>query len=123
MMKRRKGMTREDGNPARESLVARPFTYTELVDYQEGSIVSRTIIDKPAGTITLFAFDKGQNLSEHTAPYDALVEVIEGTGTITIEGKDHEVRAGQQIIMPADRPHAVEARERFKMVLVMIRAK
>jgi quercetin dioxygenase-like cupin family protein len=85
--------------------------------------VSRTIIDKPVGTITVFAFDKGQNLSEHTAPYDALVEVIDGTGTITIEGKDYEVRAGQQIIMPADRSHAVEARERFKMVLVMIRAK
>ncbi len=116
-------MTMEDGNPAREGLVARPFTYTELVDYQEGSIVSRTIIDKPAGTITLFAFDKGQNLSEHTAPYDALVEVIEGTGTITIEGKVYEVTTGQQIIMPAGKPHAVDARERFKMVLVMIRGK
>ena len=116
-------MTREEVNPARERLVARPFSYAELVDYQEGSIVSRTIIDKPVGTITVFAFDKGQNLSEHTAPYDALVEVIDGTGTITIEGRDYEVRAGQQIIMPADRPHAVEARERFKMVLVMIRAK
>lgn len=116
-------MTMEDGNPVREGLVARPFTYTELVDYQEGSIVSRTIIDKPAGTITLFAFDKGQNLSEHTAPYDALVEVIEGTGTITIEGKVYEVSTGQQIIMPAGKPHAVDARERFKMVLVMIRGK
>jgi len=118
MMKRRKGMTRED-----EGLVARPFSYAELVDYQEGSIVSRAIIDKPVGTITVFAFDRGQKLSEHTAPYDALVEVIEGTGTITIEGRDYEVRTGQQIIMPADKPHAVEARERFKMVLVMIRAK
>jgi len=117
MMKRRKGMTRED-----EGLVARPFSYAELVDYQEGSIVSRAIIDKPVGTITVFAFDRGQKLSEHTAPYDALVEVIEGTGTITIEGGDYQVRTGQQIIMPADKPHAVEARERFKMVLVMIRA-
>jgi quercetin dioxygenase-like cupin family protein len=116
-------MTREEVKPAGERLVDRPFSYAELVDYQEGSIVSRTIIDKPVGTITVFAFDKGQNLSEHTAPYDALVEVIDGTGTITIEGKDYEVRAGQQIIMPAERPHAVEARERFKMVLVMIRAK
>jgi len=118
MMKRRKGMTRED-----EGLVARPFSYAELVDYQEGSIVSRAIIDKPVGTITVFAFDKGQKLSEHTAPYDALVEVIDGNATITVEGKDYEVRTGQQIIMPADRPHAVEARENFKMVLVMIRAK
>ena len=115
-------MTREDEKQAGERPVGRPFSYAELVDYQEGSIVSRTIIDKPTGTITLFAFDKGQNLSEHTAPFDALVEVIEGTGTITIDGKDNEVRAGQQIIMPADKPHAVEAQERFKMVLVMIRA-
>ena len=115
-------MTREDEKQAGERPVGRPFSYAELVDYQEGSIVSRTIIDKPTGTITLFAFDKGQNLSEHTAPFDALVEVIEGTGTITIDGKDYEVRAGQQIIMPADKPHAVEAQERFKMVLVMIRA-
>jgi quercetin dioxygenase-like cupin family protein len=121
-MKRRKDMTREDTKPAGEGLVARPFSYAELVDYQEGSIVSRAIIDKPVGTITVFAFDRGQKLSEHTAPYDALVEVIEGTGTITIEGKDYEVKMGQQIIMPADKPHGVEARERFKMVLVMIRA-
>jgi quercetin dioxygenase-like cupin family protein len=118
MLKRRNGMTRED-----EGLVARPFSYAELVDYQEGSIVSRAIIDKPVGTITVFAFDKGQKLSEHTAPYDALVEVIDGNATITIEGKDYEVGTGQQIIMPADKPHAVDARERFKMVLVMIRAK
>jgi len=115
-------MTREDTKPAGEGLVARPFSYAELVDYQEGSIVSRAIIDKPVGTITVFAFDRGQKLSEHTAPYDALVEVIEGTGTITIEGKDYEVKMGQQIIMPADKPHGVEARERFKMVLVMILA-
>jgi quercetin dioxygenase-like cupin family protein len=122
MMKGKKGMTGKDTNPASERLVARPFSYAELVDYQEGSIVSRTIIDKPVGTITVFAFDKGQNLSEHTAPYDALVEVIEGTGSITIDGTAYEVRTGQQIIMPADKPHAVEARERFKMVLIMIRA-
>jgi len=102
-------MTEENSKPVSERLV--------------GSIISRTIIDKPVGTITVFAFDKGQNLSEHTAPYDALVEVIHGTGTITIGGTDHHVRTGQQIIMPAEKPHAVEARERFKMVLIMIRAK
>jgi len=118
MMKRRKGMSREN-----ERLFARPFSYAELVDYQEGSVVSRAVIDKPVGTVTVFAFDKGQKLSEHTTPYDALVEVIDGNATITIEGKDYEVRMGQQIIMPADKPHAVGARERFKMVLVMIRAK
>jgi quercetin dioxygenase-like cupin family protein len=114
-------MAKDDSRSADEMFVARPFRYAELVDYQEGSIVSRTIIDKPAGTITLFAFEKGQSLSEHTAPFDALVEVIEGTGTITIEGIDHQIKTGQQIIMPADKPHAVEARERFKMVLIMIR--
>jgi quercetin dioxygenase-like cupin family protein len=114
-------MAKDDSRPVGEMFVACPFSYAELVDYQEGSIVSRTILDKPTGTITLFAFDKGQNLSEHTAPFDALVEVIEGTGTITIEGIDHQVKTGQQIIMPADKPHAVEARERFKMVLIMIR--
>jgi quercetin dioxygenase-like cupin family protein len=116
-------MAKDDSRSVDEMFVARPFRYAELVDYQEGSIVSRTIIDKPAGTITLFAFDKGQSLSEHTAPFDALVEVIEGTGTITIEGIDHQIKTGQQIIMPADKPHAVEARERFKMVLIMIRTK
>jgi quercetin dioxygenase-like cupin family protein len=115
-------MTKDDSKPVSERPVARPFRYAELVDYQEGSIVSRTIIDKPTGTITLFAFDKGQNLSEHIAPFDALVEVIEGTATITIEGIDHQVKTGRQIIMPADKPHAVDARGRFKMVLIMIRA-
>jgi quercetin dioxygenase-like cupin family protein len=115
-------MSKEESNPVSEKLVARPFSYADLLDYQEGSIVSRTIIDKPAGTITVFAFDKGQNLSEHTAPYDALVEVIDGTGTITIEGTDYEVSTGQQIIMPQNKPHTVEARERCKMVLIMIRA-
>jgi len=115
-------MANKDSMPVDEGLVAHTFSYAELVDYQEGSIVSRTVIDKPVGTITVFAFDKGQKLSEHTAPYDALVEGVEGTGTIIIEGRDYQVTAGQQIIMPANRPHAVEARERFKMVLVMIRA-
>jgi quercetin dioxygenase-like cupin family protein len=114
-------MTKEELKLLNRKLVGRPFRYAELVDYQEGSIVSRTIIDKPVGTITVFAFDKGEHLSEHTTPFDALVEAIDGTGTITIEGRRHEVKTGQQIILPANRPHAVEARERFKMVLVMIR--
>ncbi len=116
-------MDKDNVRSVNEKPVARPFSYGELVDYQEASIVSRTIVDKPSGTVTVFAFDKGQNLSEHTTPYDALVEVVDGTGTITIEGADQEVRAGQQIIMPANKPHAVEARERFKMVLIMIREK
>lgn len=102
-------------------LVGKPFTYAELVNYQEGSVVSRTIIDKPEGTVTVFAFDKGQRLSTHTAPYDALVEIVEGTAIITIEGADHSVNGSSQIIMPANKPHAVTAEERFKMVLIMIR--
>jgi quercetin dioxygenase-like cupin family protein len=102
-------------------LLGQPFQYSELVHYQEGSIVSRTIINKKTGTITVFAFDKGQKLSEHTAPFDALVEVIDGSASIIIEGIEHPVTAGQQIIMPADKPHAVNADQRFKMVLVMIR--
>ena len=93
-----------------------------LVDYATDSIVSKTIIDKPVGTVTLFAFDAGQKLSEHTAPYDALVQVIDGTGRLTIGGEDHAVSAGQIVIMPANVPHAVTADERFKMLLTMIRA-
>ena len=92
-----------------------------MVDYQEGSIVSRTLIDISAGTVTLFAFDSGQGLSEHTAPFDALVHVIDGEATIVIAGKPISLKAGEAIIMPADKPHAVKAAKRFKMMLVMIR--
>ncbi len=104
-------------------LVATPFCYDDLVAYQEGSVVSRTIIDKNEGTVTVFAFDEGQRLSTHSAPFDALAEVIDGAGIFTIEGTDHEVSAGRQIILPAHKPHAVSAPGRFKMVLIMIRAK
>jgi len=107
----------------REAKPIDPRLTTDLVAYQDGSVVSRTIIDKSEGTVTVFAFDQGQRLSTHTAPYDALVEIVDGTATITIEGTDHEVKAGQQIIMPAGKPHAVAGPERFKMTLVMIRAK
>ena len=84
--------------------------------------MSKTIIDKPVGTITLFAFDAGQKLSEHTVSYDAVVQVIDGAGRLTIGGEDHVVSAGQIVIMPANVPHAVAADERFKMLLTMIRA-
>jgi quercetin dioxygenase-like cupin family protein len=106
-----------------ETLIAKLFAYEDLVNYQTGSIVSRTIIDKPVGTVTVFAFDKGQRLSEHTAPFDALIEIVDGTGIITIDGADFSITQGRQIIMPANHPHAVRAEERFKMVLVMIRSK
>jgi quercetin dioxygenase-like cupin family protein len=94
----------------------------KLLDYQEGSVVSRTIIDKKAGTITTFSFDKGQGLSEHTAPFDALVYIIDGRAEITISGTPKNVEQGEMLIMPANKPHALKALEPFKMLLVMIKA-
>ncbi len=105
-----------------ESLVGRAIDLKELIAYQEGSVVSKTLNDKKVGTITLFAFDEGQGLSEHTAPYDAFVEIVDGEADITIAGTDHRVKEGQFIIMPANRPHALRAATPFKMLLVMIRA-
>ena len=105
-----------------ESLVGHAIDLKELIAYQEGSVVSRTLNDKKVGTITLFAFGEGQGLSEHTAPYDAFVEIVDGEADITIAGTDHRVTAGQFIIMPANQPHALRAVTRFKMLLVMIRA-
>jgi quercetin dioxygenase-like cupin family protein len=93
-----------------------------LVEYSRDSIVSKTILDKQAGTITLFAFDKGQKLSAHTAPYNAVVQVLDGSARLTIGGKDVKVSAGEIIIMPANVPHSITAEERFKMLLTMIRA-
>ena len=94
----------------------------DLIEYSKDSIVSKTILDKSVGTITLFAFDKGQKLSEHTAPYDAVVQVLDGMAQVTIGGTIKQVSAGQIIIMPAHVPHAVAADEKFKMMLIMIRA-
>ena len=94
----------------------------ELVSYQEGAVVSRTILDKNAGTVTLFAFDAGEGLSEHTAPYDAMVAVLDGEAEIKIAGEPFLLGEGDTIIMPADGPHALKAVERFKMLLVMIEA-
>lgn len=92
-----------------------------LADYQTGSIVSRQITKAEAGNVTLFAFDEGQELSEHTAPFDALVHVLEGEAEIRISGKPYVVKAGEAILMPANEPHAVKATHRFKMFLTMIR--
>ncbi len=94
----------------------------ELTDYQAGSIVSRTIIDENTGTVTLFAFDEGQGLSEHTTPFDALVQLLDGEANIIISGKKYRLHAGEMIIMPANEPHAVESVTKFKMMLIMIRA-
>jgi len=93
------------------------------IEYSEGAIVSRTILNKETGTVSLFAFDKGQSLSEHTAPFDALVQVLDGTGVILIDKKPYEVKHGEFIIMPANIPHAVEAHEKFKMLLTLIKTK
>ena len=95
---------------------------TELIDYQEGSVVSKEIIKKDKGTVTLFAFDKGQGLSEHTAPFDALVYIFDGEAEVMIEGKPFTLKAGDIIIMPANKPHALKATKRFKMILTMIRS-
>ncbi len=105
-----------------KSLIGRVEKLAGLLDYQEGSVVSRTIIDKKTGTVTLFAFDEGQGLSEHTAPFDALVHVLDGEAEIVISGKAHRVKEGDMLIMPADEPHALKAVTKFKMVLVMIRS-
>jgi len=94
----------------------------ELVNYQDGSIVSREIVKKPAGNVTIFAFDEGQGLSEHTAPFDALVHVLEGEAEISIAGKPHHLQGGEMILMPAQQPHALKALKRFKMILTMIRS-
>jgi quercetin dioxygenase-like cupin family protein len=106
----------------KEKLEAKAAQLVDLIDYQEGSVVSRTIIDKEAGTVTLFAFYEGQGLSEHTAPYDALVQVLEGDAKVTISGKAIMMKQGEMAIMPANQPHALSAVTRFKMLLTMIRS-
>jgi quercetin dioxygenase-like cupin family protein len=94
----------------------------DLVSYQTSAIVSRIVLKRDTGNVTLFAFDAGQELSEHTAPYDALVQVVEGDAAITVAGRPYRVGAGEMILMPAHQPHALRAESRFKMLLTMIRA-
>jgi quercetin dioxygenase-like cupin family protein len=97
-------------------------TAAELVNYQDGAIVSREIIKKPTGSVTIFAFDEGQGLSEHTSPFDALVQVVEGAAEIMISGQPHPLQGGEMILLPAGQPHALKALKRFKMILTMIRS-
>ena len=104
------------------SLKTRATNLVNLIDYQEGTVVSRTLIDKKVGTLTLFAFDKGQGLSEHTAPFDAFIYILDGKTEVIISGKDHSVGTGEMIIMPANEPHSLKALGKFKMMLVMIKA-
>lgn len=98
------------------------FEMSTLVEYQRGAIVSRVILKAESGNVTLFAFDQGQELSEHTTPFDALVHVLDGQAEIRISGRSYQLQAGQMILMPANEPHAVKAPEHFKMLLTMIRA-
>ena len=106
----------------KESIMALALNLADLLTYQEGAVISRTLIDKKVGTITVFAFAEGEGLSEHTAPFDAFVQIIDGTAEITIAGAGQAVEAGQIIILPANQPHALRALTQFKMLLVMIRA-
>jgi len=105
----------DDGETTTQSILE------DLVAYQDKAIVSRTVIDKRSGTVTLFAFDEGQGLSEHTAPFDAMVCVLDGETDITISGELYILKKGEMIIMPASKPHSLKARQRFKMLLIMIR--
>jgi quercetin dioxygenase-like cupin family protein len=105
----------------KDSLAAKVLQLGDLVTYQDGSVVSRVVLKQKGGNVTVFAFDAGQELSEHTAPFDALVNVLEGEVEVTISGTPIRVGAGESIIMPANQPHALKAISRFKMVLTMVR--
>ncbi len=107
---------------ASELVLGQEVEVTSLVEVQPGAVVSREVISKPQGTVSVFAFDQGEGLSEHTAPFDALVHSLEGRVRVTLDGVAHEVGEGQMIIMPANVPHALEALTPFKMMLVLIRA-
>jgi quercetin dioxygenase-like cupin family protein len=115
-------MEQERNQTDSNKLTRQASKMVSLIEYQEGSIVSRAIIDKPSGTLTLFAFDKGQALSEHTAPFDALVYLLDGEAEIMISGKSMHLEQGEMVIMPANQPHALRGINRFKMLLVMIKS-
>jgi quercetin dioxygenase-like cupin family protein len=115
-------MTNEKNQKDTDDLLGKVVKPVNMVGYQEGSVVSRTIVDNDTGTITLFAFDEGQGLSEHTVPFDALVHVIDGEAKVTISGKSLNLLEGEMVIMPANQPHALKATKKFKMMLVMIKS-
>lgn len=104
-----------------DNLTSKIINPKDLIAYQDGAVVSRTIIKRKKGTVSIFAFGKGEGLSEHTAPFDAMVQVIDGDAEIIIEGQSYLLSDGQMIIMPANKPHAVKAINKFKMILTMIR--
>jgi quercetin dioxygenase-like cupin family protein len=113
---------KKERNSVLDAVMGKAKGLAGLIEYSDDSVVSKTIIDKSIGTITLFAFDAGQGLSEHQAPYDAFVQIVEGSGVLIIDGKEVTANTGEIVIMPANRPHAVKAVQRFKMLLTMIRA-
>jgi len=115
-------MEHNKGQKDTDKLLGQAIELIGLIDYREGSVVSRTIIDKATGTCTLFAFDGGQGLSEHTAPFDALVYILDGEAEVTISSKSLHLKDGDMVIMPANEPHALRAIKRFKMMLVMIKS-
>ena len=115
-------MAHDDKQTGYEKLAGKAVRLADLVDYQVNAVVSREIINKNTGTVTLFAFDKGQGLSEHTAPFDALVHLLDGEADITISGKTLRLKEGEMVIMPANQPHALKAVGKFKMMLTMIRS-
>ena len=104
-------------------MLENPIDVKGLIEYQAGVVASRTVVDKKAGTVTIFSFDEGQGLSEHVAPYDALVYALDGEAQVVISGKEHKLSAGQIIKMPAGAPHSVKALKKYKMLLIMIREK
>jgi quercetin dioxygenase-like cupin family protein len=115
-------MVKNKNLASNKALMAQAAALADLIDYQAGSVVSRTVIDKTAGTVTLFAFEEGEGLSEHTAPYDALVYVFDGEAEVVISSKPLLLKQGEMIIMPANEPHALKAVKKFKMLLVMVRS-
>ncbi len=105
-----------------EMPAAQALSLTSLVNYQDGAVVSRTLLKRPTGTLTLFAFDEGQGLSEHTSPYDAVAQILEGEAEITISGKPVIAKSGESVLLPANQPHGLKATTKFKMLLTMIRS-
>jgi len=115
-------MTGEKSIKIQEPHLGLTIVPASFIEYQSGAVVSKTLIQQPTGTLTLFAFDQGQGLSEHSAPFDATVVILDGSAEIKISGVVHQVKNGEMIIMPANQPHALQALERFKMLLIMIKS-
>ena len=115
-------MSSQQAQSKREMPIAEAVRLIDLVNYQEGAVVSRTLVNRATGTVTLFAFDEGQGLSEHTAPFDAVAHLLEGEAEIAVAGKPLQPTAGEAVLMPAHQPHSLKALSRFKMLLTMIRS-